>query len=338
MSSASIQTRKELVVETLRREHFAQWDALIEKSPHGTVFHKSWWLEATGSGFEILGCWNQEGDLCAGIPLPRKRRNALTLCHSPALTPYLGPVFDLSQADCPREALHLMRSQGESLARAIHGFDSFCQIAGTEAPDFQGFLWAGFQIEIGYTFRFSTGTTSEQALQDAARTHRQKLKPNRNEGVVVERGTDISALLELNKLTFSRQGRSIPYPETLVHSLAGAAFAHESGAVYVARAPGGKPLSSIFVVHDSRASYQIVSGIDWNEHNVGAGYLATWHAIRDALDSGRAFDFEGSRIRGVEQYYRRWGAPARPTWKIRKAATWRGRVATVFFNGVNGKN
>lgn len=338
MSSAAILTRREPRAELLPGDQFALWDALVDKSPHGTVFHKSWWLQATGCDFEILGCWNQKGELSAGLPLPRKRRGGLTLCHSPALTPYLGPLFDLSAADCPRDHLYLMRLQGECLARAIRPFDSFCQIVGAGAPDFQGFLWAGFHVEIGYTFRFSAGTTSEQALRDAARTHRQKLNPKRNQDVSVEAGDDVSALLELNRLTFSRRRRAAPYSESLVRRLFTAAAAHDSGVIYVARDPNNRPLSSIFVVRDSRASYQIVSGIDWNEQNVEAGYLATWRAIRDALDSGRAFDFEGSRIRGVEQYYRRWGAPAVPTWNLRKVGTWRGRVATAFLNGVNGHN
>jgi Acetyltransferase (GNAT) domain len=338
MPSSVANVRGELQVNVLREDQFALWDALVEKSPHGTVFHNSWWLAASGWDFEILGCWNQEGDLSAGIPLPRKKRGGLTLCHPPALTPYLGPIFDLSQADCARDTLYLMRSQGEALARAIHPFDSFCQVAGAAAPDFQGFLWTGFHVELGYTFRFSSGTTSEQALREAARSHRQKLNPKRHEGFSIECGSDVPALLELSRSTFSRQGRAAPYSESLVRDLFAAAAARQSGAIYVVRAPDRRPLSSIFVVRDSRASYQIVSGIDWNEHNADAGYLATWQAIRDALDSGRAFDFEGSRIRGVEQYYRRWGAPAVPTWTLRKTATWRGRVATAFFNGVNGNN
>jgi Acetyltransferase (GNAT) domain len=338
MSSSATQARKELHVDTLSKDQLPLWDSLVDKSPHGTVFHKTWWLQAAGCDFEILGCWNQQGELSAGIPLPRKKRGGLTLCHSPALTPYLGPVFDLAEADSARDKLYLMRSRGESLARAVHPFDSFCQIAGTEAPDFQGFLWAGFHVEIGYTFRFGAGTTPEQVFRDAARTHRQRLNPKRNEGISIECGSDVSALLELNRSTFSRQGRSAPYSESLVRDLFDAAAAHDCGVVYVARGPRGRPLSSIFVVRDSRASYQIVSGIDWNEHNMDAGYLATWQAIRDALDSGRAFDFEGSRIRGVEQYYRRWGAPAMPTWTLRKVGTWRGRVATALLNGVNGKN
>lgn len=338
MSETAVQTRKEALVDRLRPDQYELWDALVDRSPHGTVFHKAWWLAATGSQFEILGCWNEQGELSAGIPLFRKRKNGLTLCHSPSLTPYLGPVFDLSGATRTRDKIYLMRSQGELLARSIQGFDTFCQIAGTDAPDLQGFLWAGFHVELGYTFRFDPRTTVGDALQEAARTHRQKLNPRRNGWITMERGSDIAALMELNRRTFSRKGRPVPYSESMVRALAQSAVERGCGVIYVARGREQQPLSAVFVVHDSRASYQIVSGIEWSDHNPDAGYVTTWAAIQDALEAGRAFDFEGSRIRGVEQYYRRWGAPAKPTWKLKKAGSLRGRLATILFNSVNGTN
>lgn len=338
MPESALQIRKEVEVDKLRPDQYEQWNALIDKSPHGTVFHKTWWLAAAGREFEIFGCWSEQGELSAGIPLFRKRKNGLTLCHSPALTPYLGPVFDLSGADRVRDRIYLMRSQGELLARSIRGFDTFCQIAGTEAPDLQGFLWAGFHAELAYTFRFDAGTTVDDALQQAARTHKQKLNPKRNGWIEMERGSDVGALIELNRRTFSRKGRSVPYSESMLQGLVQSAAEQGCGTIYVARGHERRPLSAIFVVHDSRASYQIVSGIDWDDHNPDAGYVTTWAAIQDALEAGRAFDFEGSRIRGVEQYYRRWGAPAKPIWKLKKAGSLRGRVATILFNSVNGTN
>jgi hypothetical protein len=338
MHSSTVQKSRELTVEFLTPAQFALWNALVEKSPHGTVFHNSWWLDATGHEFQILGSWNRDGQLQAGIPLPRKRRAGLTLFHAPSLTPYLGPVFDLSQCDSIRDQLYLMRSQGEVLGQAITDFDSFSQIAGSAAPDFQGFLWAGFHIEVGYTFRFEAGTTVDQAWREAARTHRQKLKPERGEEISVEASDDISILIDLNRSTFSRQERSVPYSECMVRSLYHAASERGCRKLYVSRDSKGRPLSSLFVVNDSRASYQIVSGIDWNERNSSAGHMTTWRAITDALQAGRAFDFEGSRIRGVEQYYRRWGAPAKPTWALRKLGSLRGRLGTFFVNGWNGSN
>jgi Acetyltransferase (GNAT) domain len=338
MPSSTAQKPRDLTVELLTPEQLTSWDALVAKSPHGTIFHNSWWLEATGHDFQVLGCWNRDGQLQGGIPLPRKKRAGLSLYHPPALTPYLGPVFDVSGCGSVRDELYLMRSQGEALAKRIAGFDSFSQIAGTAAPDLQGFLWAGFHVEVGYTFRFDAGTTSDQAWHEAARTHRQKLKPERAEAIVVDTTDDVSVLIELNRSTFSRQDRSVPYSEDMVRSLFQAAFQRESCKLYVARDLDARPLSSLLVVNDARASYQIVSGIDWNEGNSSAGHMTTWRAIQDALQAGRAFDFEGSRIRGVEQYYRRWGAPAKPTWAMRKLGSLRGRLGTLFVNGWNGRN
>lgn len=338
MHSPTIQKPTELKVECLAPEQFELWNALVARSPHGTVFHNAWWLEATGQDFQILGCWNREGQLQSGIPLPRKKRAGLSLYHAPALTPYLGPIFDLVNCGSVRDQLYVMRSQGEALAHAIDGFDSFSQIAGTTAPDFQGFMWAGFHVEAGYTFRFEAGTTVDQAWSEVARTHRQKLKPERGEETAVETSDDISILIELNRSTFSRQNRSAPYSECMVRSLFQAARSQGCGRLYVARDSKGRPLASLFVVQDQRASYQIISGIDWNERNSSAGHATTWRAITDALQGGRAFDFEGSRIRGVEQYYRRWGAPAKPTWVLRKLGSLRGRLGTLFVNGWNGSN
>lgn len=338
MHSPTIQKPRELTVECLSPEQYDSWDALVAKSPHGTIFHNAWWLEATGREFQILGCWNREGQLQGGIPLPRKKRAGLTLYHAPALTPYLGPIFDVPDCGCARDNLYIMRSRGEALAHAIVDFDSFAQIAGTAAPDFQGFLWAGFQVETGYTFRFDEGTTVEQAWHDAARTHRQKLKPERGQEIVIETSDDISVLLELNRSTFARQERAVPYSESMLRSLFRSASTHDSQKLYVARDGTGRPLASLLVVNDARASYQIVSGIDWSERNSSAGHMTTWQAISDALQAGRAFDFEGSRIRGVEQYYRRWGAPAKPTWALRKLGSLRGKLSTFFVNGWNGSN
>jgi hypothetical protein len=333
MPSVAVQKPKELIVERLTPGQFDAWDSLVQRSPHGTIFHASWWLEATGYEFEILGCWDPQGALVSGVPVPRKKRGGLTLFHSPPLTPYLGPVFDLDDAVSMKDALYIMRSQGELLARAIQGFDSFSCIVGTEGPDLQGFLWEGFRAELAYTFRFDQGTTVEAAGREISRTHKQKLRPSAETAVVVAQ--DVNSLIALNRQTFSRQGRSLPYSEDLVLRVFRAACERKCGQIYLA-SEGGRPVFAVLVVHDSRASYQIVSGIDSDSRHSPAGYQATWRAISDALSAGRAFDFEGSRIPGVEQYYRRWGAPAKPIWKLKKAGSFRGRMVTLFLDGRNG--
>ena len=330
MSNAvDAQDGKAVEVELLQPADFASWDALVTGSPHGTVFHYSWWLEATGYDFEILVCRDGRGELVAGIPLPRKKRGGLTLFHPPQLTPYLGPIFDLSRARHIHAKLSLMRRWGESLARAIRGYDSFRYFLGALAPDLQGFLWNGFRAEMSYTFRFEAGTTAEQVLAGMARTQRGTLEKAQRSQTIAEVENKIDVLMELNRQTFSRQGMSVPYPEGLPRRLWAAAQSRGHANIYLSFTLTNEPVAALLVVHDARASYQILAGTSPRLQSLGGSNLVEWHAIRDCLQAGRAFDFEGSALRGVEQYYRRWGGIARPVWKLEKAGSLRGALAQI---------
>jgi hypothetical protein len=322
---------EQVVVADLTHEHFPQWDDLVSRSPHGTVFHYSWWLEATGGEFKILGYWDKHGKLVGGIPLPFKRKRGFVLYHSPLLTPYLGPIFDLAATDDTADRLYIMRSRGEQLAQAIRGFDSLSYIAGASGPDLQGFLWAGFHADLTYTFRLEAGTTVDQAFQKVKRTHRQKLK--KQPEYSVEAGGNVSALSALSNQPFQRQGIARPFTDQYLRCLCEAALKRGRAIVYTARVPDGRPVAALLVVNDDRTSYQIVSGVDMSLPDCPAGAVLTWRAICDTLNAGRTFDFEGSRIRGVEEYYRRWGGQAYPVWQLNKTGSLRGLLAKLVLSG-----
>jgi hypothetical protein len=221
-----------------------------------------------------------------------------------------------------------MREIGEELARAIRGFDSLTYTAGAAAPDLQGFLWAGFHADLGYTFRIEAGTTVDQAFQQISRTHRQKL--NKGAEYLIETAEDVSVLSKLSRQTFERQGIARPYTEDYLRRLWEEASRRNRGVIYTARDVNGSYAAALFIVYDYRSSYQIVSGVDMAVPNSPAGGLLTWRGICDALNAGRTFDFEGSSIRGVEQYYRRWGGQAHPVWHLKKTGSVRGALAKLF--------
>ena len=313
--------------EFLSRDEYPQWDQLVDKSPHGTVFHYSWWLEAASSQFNLLAVRDEKGRIVAGLPLPLRRRAGLRLLHSPSLTPYLGPIFDISSADNTCDQLYLMRKYGETLGNRIGTYDSFRCVAGALAPDLQGLIWAGFRVNLSsYTFRFPAGLSPDEVRSSMTRTHLQKLDKALSMNVSVTQDEDINELVALTTKTFARQNLAVPYDLDLVRRLWTAASSHGKARLYVAKMQDGTPVSALFTVNDDKTTYQIVSGVDTALKNVPGAYLTLWHAIRDALTAGRAFDFEGSGIRGVETFYRRWGAMASPVWRIEKCNSWRGAL------------
>jgi hypothetical protein len=325
--NSSVQkVQKGVTCQILDREDYPEWDELVDKSPHGTIFHYSWWLQTTAAHFKIHVVRNEKGALVAGLPIPFHRRRFLRLFHSPLLTPYLGPVFDLSAADNICDRLHLMRSHGELLARSVKSFDSLRYVAGACAPDLQGFLWAGFKVQLAFTFRFPSTHTPEQITAGMTRTHLQKLKKAMRSNLTVTRDESLDDLIALNVKTFEKQGVRPPYSPAFLSKLWNAAYSQERAHLYVARTSEGKPVAALLTVHDKRTTYQIVSGVDHELREIPGAYLVLWTALQDTLRAGRDFDFEGSSLRGVEPFYRRWGANAIPVWRIAKSGSWRGTL------------
>lgn len=314
-------TEKEIRCEVLPRANYSEWDDLVNRSPHGTPFHYSWWLDATAGNFEILAVRNERGVLAGGMPVPFQRRQGLNLVHSPALTRYLGPVFDLSPNENTCGRLHLMRSLGELLASNVKAFDSFRCLAGTCAPDLQGFLWAGFAVRLAYTFRFPASRTLEDIIAGMTQAHLQELKRVLRLDLTVTRDQEINALLLLSSRNPGARSGSSP---EILRKLWEAARSRNHADLYVARSAGGKPLAALLTARDSRTTYQILVAEDPDSAEISAPHLVFWTALQDCIQAGRDFEFESATFRDDESYYRRWGAAAVPIWRLEKTGSWRG--------------
>ena len=331
MSAAATSAElKGLILRILEPERYGEWDALVGSSPHGCIFQSSWWLEATGSPFEILVAEDPSGRVVAGIPLPRKTIAGLALLYTPLLTPFLGPVFDLTTCTGEIEQLGFMRKVGEALARSIRGYDGLSYWVGPCGPDLQGFLWAGFRAELGYTFRFDAGTTPESVLQGADPAHVGHIRHAQSSGGIVERSEDIERFLPLNRLTFERQEIACPWTDDLVRSLWQAASSRGAARLYLGKTAAGEDAAAAVVVNDRAVSYQLLAGGDPALRATGTGNLVTLQAISEALSEGRAYDFEGSQLRGVEWHYRNWGAKPTPVYALQRAGSLLGAMARLW--------
>jgi hypothetical protein len=214
-----------------------------------------------------------------------------------------------------------MRSYGEALARGVGIFDSFRYIAGGDAPDLQGFLWADFSVTLAYTFRFSSKQSLSEISKGMTRTHMQKLVKAKRLNLHVVRNASMETLLELNKMTFERKGTVPPFQPALALRLWETAYARQQANLYAAVTEKDQPVAALFTVHDERTTFQIVSGFNPAFPDVPGQNLVLWTALQDAIEAGRNYDFEGSGLRGVETFYRRWGCAAVPVWRIEKAGS-----------------
>ena len=74
----------------------------------------------------------------------------------------------------------------------------------------------------------------------------------------------------------------------------------------------------MYIVWDERIGYYLLGGYDPKESHHGASAIAMWEAIKFTKEELglNQFDFEGSMIQPVEQFFRKFGGKLTPYYTV----------------------
>lgn len=284
-----------------------------------SVFCSPWWLDATAGEGNWGQCEvKQNNQRIALMPWSmRKNRYGLKIISQPALTQVLGPLI----SELPNNAKYATRLAREkdlmeALIDQLPDYQVFRQNFAPEITNWLPFYWKGFQQTTRYTYRLANLGDPEvvwSGFQDKIRTDIRKAKKL---GVVVQQCSDIDSFLDVNELTFRRQGIKLPYGRSYVKRLFAACQASEAGTIFLARGRDGRVHAGNLLVWNEHCAYYLMGGGDPELRNSGATSLAMWHAIQFAATVSQVFDFEGSMIEPVERFFRGFGAMQIPYFAI----------------------
>jgi hypothetical protein len=306
----------------------ATYDAFVSESPQGTVFARSWWLDAAVGG----GRWRtnilrgEDGAIAAAWPtVVRSTRFGKVLVGAP-LTPALGPLL---AADAGESGSAGHTARVEELVGAL---GEYAHIEARCAPAFDYWTplhWHGFAQTGHYTWRIEDLSALDTVRAGLSTLRRRNLARAAREGVAVAAGTSDELVAMLDS-TFTRQGigHSVPSAD-LVRRLAAAAVANDAGELLAARDDQGRLHAAGLFVWDARTTWYLAGGADTGLRSSGAMTALMWAAIERASARGTAFDFEGSMLRHVEGFVRTFGARPVPYSIVRHtpSAAWRRTVA-----------
>jgi hypothetical protein len=298
-----------------------EWDVLVEDSSQGTIFTRSWWLDAVcPEGYQLLRV-QRGGRMVAGMALPNpERRRGARVISMPRLTQTLGPL--LVAQTCGKYETRLSNEMEwlrelVALIPAVDGLNFNCHYRFT---NWLPFHWAGYQQTTRYTYLL-------ESLHDLAAIHdgmsaktRNIIRKSQKAGIVVEECEDVERLLPLLRLTFSRQGMELPFTEELVRRIDAACAARNARKMFAARDREGTMHAVLYHIFDDKTMYYLMQGSDPALRSSGAALLAQWHAIQYAAGVTATYDFEGSMLESVEHVFRSFGAVQRPYFTIFKQA------------------
>ncbi len=305
----------------------ARTGAAEEAAGAFALFQQPWWLDATAPGAWDVVELRRDGQVIGRLPYMRKQRLGLTILTQPPLTPYLGPWIAPAHGKYSAQLAH-EHEVLRALVAALPGHDIFAQTVHPSLTNCLALHWCGFAQSTGYTYTVEDLSDLDRIWQDLVPQVRTKIRKAERH-VAIRPSEDIDQVIELNRMTYARQGLAPPYPDALIRRIDAACRARGVRQILIAEDQAGVPQAASLMVWDEVSAYGLISGSNPEFRQSGAATLLKWAQLRFASQVSRRFDYAGSMLPQVEPAVRTLGTRQRYYARIARGRTLRGRLALM---------
>jgi hypothetical protein len=285
------------------------------------IFSCNWWLDAVcGEDNWDVELFEKGGEIFASMPYYKIRKARFNLLIMPKLTQTLGIYIKYPKGQKYYKKLSWEKKTMSMIINKLPKVDYFSQNFHHSIDNWLPFYWAGYEQTTRYSYLIdaTAGGVMDLVEDGFENDIRRRIKRTISSGVKVFEGEDIGLFYELNKMTFARKSMDMPYSFEFIGNLYKKCKENNAVKMFFAKDKNGAMLAASFLVHDKNVVYYLMGGINPAKKELGAMDLVLFESIKFAMQSKRAFDFEGSMIESIEKYFRAFGAIQKPYYSISK--------------------
>jgi len=305
----------------LNDNEYTRWDEFVDCSPQGSIYAKSFYLNAVGYPFKIGVC-ESNGDILAGIVLAK---NEAGVYANPLFAKYLGILYSGELYGSKRFRSRADESDREIIAH-LPKHPPWLYTFHPAFDNWLNFYWSGYRQTTHYTYRVSlNGASCFRDAYDSMRTR--NIKKALRQNLAVE-AVDAATFARVNRKTYEAQGTKPPYSDERLVRFHEALEQHDCLYARCIKDDAGNIHSVAAVVYDRRCANLILNGTDPHFKQSAANPLLIDHMIDFASGRCEVFDFEGSMHQRIERFYRGFGGRLTPYFVIRA-----GNLATRLYSG-----
>lgn len=308
-------------------DDLSKWDELVNESPQGTLFCRSWWLRAVcGDDFNVLIAI-RDGHIVAGMALPYSFSGKQKKIIRPPMTTTMGVIFreSITVSDNYERRLSAEIDLLCGLVAAIPNCDGFKVSFHPTISNWLPFYWQNYRQTTSYTYVLEDISDIDRLIKLFHHSKRKNLA-RAQKLVRVDREISVDTFYQHHKMTLKKEGKVITYTADYLHRIVAASQTHANVELLAAIDSLGIIHSAIVVLYDRVSAYYVASSIDPDYKNSGSATMLLVESIRKVAGTTNRFDFEGSMIPGVEQSFRRFGAKQVPYFVIYKEEGWRSKI------------
>lgn len=274
------------------------------------IFEQPWWLDivAPGSWKETVSR-GKDGKVQARAVFVHDHKKVFM----PEFTQTLGIWMDSTlQADYGRQKTIIYE-----LFEEINTYRDISFHLAPENKYILPFRWMGYSLEPRFTYRLYGLLDADSLYAGFNKTAKKNIKSAKNK-VTIHRETDMDALLGLLDKTFEAQNRKNPMNKDMIQKIVETCDQNGAGQYLDARDADGNIHSCAYFVFDEKTWYYLFGASHPDYKSSGAQSLVIWEGIQMASKKSGIFDFEGSMIEGIENFFRQFGGECVPYYAVRK--------------------
>lgn len=280
------------------------------------IFHQPFWLDAVADKDWDVVLSHDNDTIKAYFLYACKKDVTGFQIVMPKLTQFLGPNYKLSGIS-NRERNHEEEQLLEQLLKGLPAFSYFESRWHYAFQNWLPFYWKGFQQTTRYTYVLEDISNPEKLRsQFSDKVNREINKAEKN--FMVVSSTEVTAFYQLLKKNFEGKRKVLPFTESLLLKIYLACNQNGAGEIWLSKDKNGNAAAGIFIVWDAATAYYLIGGKDDSFGNSGAMSQLFWHSFNHLKNKVQKFDFEGSMIRGVENYFRSFGAERKGFFELSK--------------------
>ena len=278
---------------------------MLNTTPYAnSVFEQPWWLDIVAPG-EWGEVTVKEGDeTVARLPYVLQSGRIVMPTLTQTLGPWIKPEYRQFQPG------NTQLSKQKELIAALLGqlprHKSFHVTFDSANEYILPYRWLGYRYEPEFSYRLTDLCDTDALYAALNKTAKKNIKAARNKTTLVEQPT-AKMLMDLLDKTFGAQGRKWRHDRYLARRSREKAVENGHGKLLGAQDGEGNLHSGAFLLYDEKVCYYLLGGSDSAFRSSGAQSLVLWESIRFASTVSKTFDFEGSNVEGIENFFRQFG-------------------------------
>lgn len=276
------------------------------------LFLQYWWMDTVCADkqWDVFLAYDSDGSIAGALPFLLGSKLGLHYIVQPQLTqfngPWLRPCDDLPyrlQLQRRQEICLQLISQLQTL-----GVSYYNQNCPPSFSDWLPFHWNGFSQSTRYTYVYPDISDTAALLDRMSQSERHRKIERVLSTCVSTDEVSPSLFAKMHNDYCQRKGSYDLIPAALIERVCSTALANGHGLIAGLKdSESGQLLGAAFAVFDDRWGHYLMHATTGDDRS-GLGKSLIWNLVVQLSGKTASFNFEGSMDRGLEYFYRSFGA------------------------------